>query len=553
MTTTTNLDVTLIDSSQNQGGVTANQALNDLDKRASALSIAMSDANLTLTRAQWIYGILIFTGALTANRDVLVPARALPWTIVNSTSGGYSLVVKPSGGTGVTVSSGSTVCVRCDGSTAVKQVTPAVDSTGAGPAFGPGSATDNALARFDGTTGKLIQNSTVTLDDDGNLAGLKSFSVASGTLTDSAPGSTITQTWNDGTEAFVGATMNITDTASLNTSLLQRWQVGGNDVANVGKGATTNGIFGALRATVTTANAVAFAAITTFPATATTSAEGFRSTPTMSDGSGATYAQVVGYRANNPVKSGAGDTITKAVGFQAQSTTVGAANYGFEGLLAVSGTARYNLYMSGTAPNHLAGQLFAGHTASVTTGQANLVQVSGSGSQTGGLGLNRYSADAVGTRLEFAKSRHATIGSNTIVQSGDVLGGIYAYGADGTDYDLAAQILFEVNATPGAGTDMPGRIRDLCSPDGSAAPTEVLRRSAVASAVNYVHLINAATGAGASINAAGSDTDINLPLVPKGTGKVQFGTHSALGAETVTGFITIKDSGGTDRKLAVVS
>jgi hypothetical protein len=34
---------------------------------------------------------------------------------------------------------------------------------------------------------------------------------------------------------------------------------------------------------------------------------------------------------------------------------------------------------------------------------------------------------------------------------------------------------------------------------------------------------------------------------------VAFGTHSTIGAETVTGFITIKDSGGTTRKLAVIS
>lgn len=36
-------------------------------------------------------------------------------------------------------------------------------------------------------------------------------------------------------------------------------------------------------------------------------------------------------------------------------------------------------------------------------------------------------------------------------------------------------------------------------------------------------------------------------------GILQFGTHTGLAAETVTGYITIKDSGGTDRKLAVVS
>ena len=41
--------------------------------------------------------------------------------------------------------------------------------SGSGDVVGPASATDNALTRFDGTTGKLIQNSTVTLNDDGNF------------------------------------------------------------------------------------------------------------------------------------------------------------------------------------------------------------------------------------------------------------------------------------------------------------------------------------------------------------------------------------------------
>lgn len=41
--------------------------------------------------------------------------------------------------------------------------------TGAGDVVGPASATDNAIARFDTTTGKLIQNSTATLSDLGYL------------------------------------------------------------------------------------------------------------------------------------------------------------------------------------------------------------------------------------------------------------------------------------------------------------------------------------------------------------------------------------------------
>ena len=39
--------------------------------------------------------------------------------------------------------------------------------TGSGDVAGPASSTDNAIARFDATTGKLLQNSTVTLSDAG--------------------------------------------------------------------------------------------------------------------------------------------------------------------------------------------------------------------------------------------------------------------------------------------------------------------------------------------------------------------------------------------------
>ena len=38
-----------------------------------------------------------------------------------------------------------------------------------GDASGPGSATDNAIARFDGTGGKTLQNSSTTIDDNGDI------------------------------------------------------------------------------------------------------------------------------------------------------------------------------------------------------------------------------------------------------------------------------------------------------------------------------------------------------------------------------------------------
>jgi hypothetical protein len=50
--------------------------------------------------------------------------------------------------------------------------------SGSGDVVGPASATDNAVARFDATTGKLIQNSVVTISDTGAVSGVTSMGVA---------------------------------------------------------------------------------------------------------------------------------------------------------------------------------------------------------------------------------------------------------------------------------------------------------------------------------------------------------------------------------------
>ena len=64
-----------------------------------------------------------------------------------------------------------------------------------GDVVGPSSATDNAIARFDTTTGKLIQNSVVTIDDAGNIIGNDSLQF-SGTPPVTQPIGTL---WYDGT------------------------------------------------------------------------------------------------------------------------------------------------------------------------------------------------------------------------------------------------------------------------------------------------------------------------------------------------------------------
>jgi hypothetical protein len=79
-----------------------------------------------------------------------------------------------------------------------------------------------------------------------------------------------------------------------------------------------------------------------------------------------------------------------------------------------------------------------------------------------------------------------------------------------------------------------------------------LRISNTNSAANYLNVTGATTGNGPEVSAAGLDTNIDLKLTPKGTGNVRFGTYTGT-ALTIAGYIEIKDSGGTVRKLAVVS
>jgi hypothetical protein len=72
-----------------------------------------------------------------------------------------------------------------------------------GDVVGPASATDNAVARFDTTTGKLIQNSTVIIDDTGNASGILSQQFSNGSAVTLAAG----KIWYDGSTGSWNAGM----------------------------------------------------------------------------------------------------------------------------------------------------------------------------------------------------------------------------------------------------------------------------------------------------------------------------------------------------------
>lgn len=91
--------------------------------------------------------------------------------------------------------------------------------------------------------------------------------------------------------------------------------------------------------------------------------------------------------------------------------------------------------------------------------------------------IDKFQNGDQGAILQLRKSRGATIGTNTIVQSGDALGEIYFAGANGSSYNSGAAIFATVDQAPGASNDMPGRLTFLTTPNGSGTLVERMRIS----------------------------------------------------------------------------
>lgn len=158
-----------------------------------------------------------------------------------------------------------------------------------------------------------------------------------------------------------------------------------------------------------------------------------------------------------------------------------------------SNAATGNLNLGGNKLTNVA--VGTASTDGITLGQAQ------AGISTSGTALDitntRFSADAVGPQFAIQKSRGAAVGTNTIVSSGDSLGAIYFRGANGTSYTNAAIISCEVDGTPGATNDMPGRLAFATTPDGAGIAQERMRITSAgrvgigtAAPTNYVHITN---------------------------------------------------------------
>jgi hypothetical protein len=176
---------------------------------------------------------------------------------------------------------------------------------------------------------------------------------------------------------------------------------------------------------------------------------------------------------------GAGSTVTNQYGFFAQSSLTGATNnYGFYSNIA-SGTGRFNFYANGTAANFFEGTT---HIGGLGAGKLNVA--TGSGTETA---LYLYQSGVYNASIRIPASTAAM-----------------SFFADTTErMRIASTGTISLGAAPGA---------------------ESLRVTPVASAVNFVQVQGGVTGLPALFAAQGSDTNVSLQYLSKGTGNHNFGT-----------------------------
>jgi len=126
-------------------------------------------------------GLTNITGYISAGTNVTITGTGTSFDpyVINS-SGGVGAVSSVFGRTGAVVAVSGDYDTSLVPDTSDKRYVTDAQLTllGSGLVVGPASATDNAIARYDSTTGKLIQDSLATVDDTGQISAAKFISTS---------------------------------------------------------------------------------------------------------------------------------------------------------------------------------------------------------------------------------------------------------------------------------------------------------------------------------------------------------------------------------------
>ena len=160
----------------NTWGTVVNDEITALIEEAIAggetINVTSGDVTLTDTDGvanQARNAILLVTGTPGTARSILAPNLSKVYVVRNGSDSTVTIKGVTGPTTGVAVLSGQTALVIWNGSD--------FETVSSGDVDGPASSTDEAVARFNGTTGKLLQNSVVTITDAGIMGGITQLNV----------------------------------------------------------------------------------------------------------------------------------------------------------------------------------------------------------------------------------------------------------------------------------------------------------------------------------------------------------------------------------------
>lgn len=210
--------------------------------------VVLSDTALVANQSR--QAIILWTASNTVTRNITAPARSKAYIVINAGTG--SIVIRGSGPTtGVTVASGEKALVAWNGTDFVN-----VSGASTGVVTGPASSTNNNVALFDGTTGKIIKDAgkglpagTVVGTTDTQTLTNKTLSVDDNTVSGVAASSFVLSNASGNIDGAVaqkaipsGAVVGTTDTQTLTNKTISTGSTWGGDaipVANGGTGATS--------------------------------------------------------------------------------------------------------------------------------------------------------------------------------------------------------------------------------------------------------------------------------------------------------------------------
>jgi hypothetical protein len=326
-------------------GLIAGSAITNANLTGAVTSVGNATALGSFTSAQLITALTDETGSGSAvfstSPTLVTPALGTPSAAVLTNATGLPLTtgvtgVLPIANGGTNASTAATAIQNLlpsytgngskglrlnSGATAVEWV-----ADGGGDVVGPGSSTDNAVARFDSTTGKLLQNSVVLIGDTGAVTGVTDLTTTGNTILGDASTDNVTV---NGYMSVGGA---VDSTAGVKVS----------SVALTGAGQ------------------IGVASLITSTSSATNNARAYYGK--ISTAAAAyTTINVYAYFADDVTK-GAGSTVTNQHGLYISDQTQGTSNFGVTSLVS-SGTNKYNIYASGTAANYFAGSVGVGTTS----------------------------------------------------------------------------------------------------------------------------------------------------------------------------------------------